>query len=72
MIAGRIQCPLCGHSFEPSENDACRGCPLGLDCPLICCPACGYMTIDPSQSTVMRIIEGLKSRKKDFEHSAEG
>jgi Fe2+ transport system protein FeoA len=49
-----ITCSMCGHVFEATTNTACRECPLQKGCQLVCCPACGFETVDPSQSRLAR------------------
>ncbi|MFQ6058327.1 MAG: hypothetical protein ACE5MB_05515 [Anaerolineae bacterium] len=45
-----MRCPLCGYEFDEQQM-ACRtNCPLNRDCNLICCPNCGYQTVDESRS----------------------
>jgi Fe2+ transport system protein FeoA len=49
------ECPLCGCRFKPEQYAACPACPLAKGCSLVCCPACGYSTIDPSRSSLVRL-----------------
>ena len=49
-------CPLCGHLMDEAGCDAC---PMGSGCPMVCCPACGYTTIDTSKTTVGRLALNL-------------
>jgi Fe2+ transport system protein FeoA len=51
---GLLTCLLCGHRFDPAVHLACQGCPLQKGCSAVCCPACGYQTVDPSQSGLAR------------------
>lgn len=38
-----VQCPLCGHRFEPGQNLACEHCPkLFHTCGLVMCPNCSH------------------------------
>ena len=61
-------CPMCGHTFDVSSHLACSSCPLNKGCDMVCCPKCGYNTIDTRQSKLARLAVGLfalgpKSRK---------
>ena len=49
-------CPLCGHQMDEA---ACSTCPMGSNCPMVCCPVCGYTTIDTDKTTVGRIALNL-------------
>ena len=49
-------CPLCGHALDAT---GCDSCPLGSNCPMVCCPACGYTTIDTNKTTVGKIALNL-------------
>lgn len=53
---GMITCSMCGARFDPSEHAACRACPLQKDCHLVCCPVCGYETVDASKSRLARLV----------------
>jgi len=54
-----MSCPLCGHSFNPAEEPGCAACPLHSSCNLVCCPACGYQTVDAHQSLMARMASSL-------------
>jgi Fe2+ transport system protein FeoA len=51
-----VSCSLCGHAFRPAGLACHAGCPLGERCGLICCPNCGYETIDGSSSRLVRLL----------------
>ncbi len=57
----RIHCPLCGTEFDANEHGRCSACPLGRNCHLICCPACGYQIVDERKSTLARLARRLHS-----------
>jgi RecJ-like exonuclease len=40
-----MTCALCGNRFE-REEALCSGCPINKSCKIICCPNCGYQTVD--------------------------
>jgi Fe2+ transport system protein FeoA len=54
-----MSCPLCGHTFNPAEEPGCATCPLHSGCNLVCCPACGYKTVDAHQSWLARMASSL-------------
>lgn len=37
---------MCGYRFDLGEQAVCQHCPLNKGCGLVCCPACGYQTVD--------------------------
>lgn len=49
-----MHCAMCGYEFEPSQLTCHRGCPLGAHCMVICCPRCGYSTVDSARAVVTR------------------
>jgi Fe2+ transport system protein FeoA len=56
-----IQCPMCGQSFDPDQHIGCEACPLNSGCTLVCCPACGYQTVNPHNSKLARLFQSLFS-----------
>ena len=50
-----IQCSMCGQRFDPELHLACQACLLHSGCNLVCCPACGYQTVDPGRSKMVRL-----------------
>ncbi|GBD07814.1 hypothetical protein HRbin22_00040 [Candidatus Thermoflexus japonica] len=58
----RVQCPMCGHEYDPSDLRCHVECPMGARCTLICCPQCGYQMPDLERSTSARWFRGLLSR----------
>ena len=67
MSAALFACPLCGHRFDPQEHKTCGGCPLQKDCSMVCCPACGYSTVDTGQSKAVKWISSILKRGADRE-----
>ena len=51
-----LDCPMCGWKFDPDEHRACNACPVNHGCQLVCCPSCGYQTVDPQQSGLARFV----------------
>jgi hypothetical protein len=52
-----ITCPMCGYVYDPDEHIACRSCPLHKNCHLVCCPNCGYESIDPGRSVLAQAVD---------------
>jgi Fe2+ transport system protein FeoA len=50
-----MKCGLCGHKFTQDEVRCHPACPLVGNCPVVCCPRCGYQTPDESRSTLLRL-----------------
>jgi Fe2+ transport system protein FeoA len=55
---------MCGCDFDPAANGACELCPLHGHCALVCCPACGYATVDPTRSLLVRLGSRLLARAR--------
>jgi len=61
-----IICPMCGYLYDAVEHAACQTCPLNKDCQMVCCPVCGYKTINTAASKLARVAEKwLNFNKKD-------
>lgn len=58
-----ITCTMCGTQFDPVTNPACGACPLHGGCSTVCCPTCGYSTINPDQSKLVKMFAVLFSKK---------
>jgi hypothetical protein len=69
MSEHMFTCPLCGHRFDPRQHLACGGCPVNKDCSMVCCPACGYSTVDASQSKLANWIASLGKKDKTREQA---
>ena len=54
-----MRCRLCGHEFDAARLACHAGCPLGSHCSLICCPNCGYQTVDEGKSALGRLVRRL-------------
>ena len=53
VTGNALTCPMCGQRFDPDANSACTACPLHAGCSLVCCPHCGYETIDTRRSRLV-------------------
>jgi hypothetical protein len=65
MDPNTIRCPICGHRFDPELHMACRTCPLQRGCKLVCCPVCGYETVNAEDSTLARLAKRFIERWSD-------
>ncbi len=63
-MSSELQCPMCGTQFDPTGRDICGSCPLSGGCELVCCPNCGYSTVDPSRSGLARWASRLFGRRQ--------
>ena len=54
----KVCCPLCGAEYD---RRACRhqACPMADHCQLLCCPYCGYKTVDTETSAAARWLQRL-------------
>ena len=57
-----IACPLCGNQFDKNAELCHVSCPMAEGCRIICCPNCGYQTVDESKSTTLTFVRGLWQR----------
>lgn len=64
MNGEAITCPMCGFRFDPRQQAACGACPLQKGCQLVCCPACGYQTIEARQTRLGRLAEAFFSARR--------
>lgn len=64
-----IKCPLCSFKFDPEKNIACASCPFKKSCKVICCPNCGYQTVEEGKmgDAFKKILKELKGRKNGIE-----
>jgi len=67
-----FRCPLCGFAFDAEANAACLQCPLTRNCPMICCPACGHVTLDPGRSILGRLAQEAFARVRSTAEDAHG
>lgn len=51
-----VFCMLCGHKLDAN---ACQSCPMGSNCPIVCCPQCGFTSIDTSKSRLANLAKDL-------------
>ena len=66
LTSDLTRCPLCGHSYQAEARSHCQGCPLANGCETVCCPACGFVDVDPRRSTLGRWL-GMRRRRREGE-----
>ena len=54
-----MQCQLCGGTFDPAHLACHTSCPLHQHCAVVCCPHCGYSSVDDSRSALVRVVRGV-------------
>ena len=69
MKLDRIQCSMCGLSYDPDQHAACQNCPMHSGCNLVCCPKCGYQTVDPRRSKLVRLARFFSERRTPEKNS---
>jgi hypothetical protein len=57
-----ITCSMCGYTFDSSNHPACGSCPLQSGCLAVCCPNCGFETVDVNRSRLARWFAGILSK----------
>ena len=75
-----ITCMMCGTIFDPQQieactSQACTSCPINQGCLLVRCPSCGFESIDPSSSKLVRLFTkwgGHSKRKGPFRWQNKG
>ena len=59
-----MRCAMCGYEFD-AEGLACHAsCPLSPNCAVVCCPRCGYSTVNPGRSTFMGWVQRLVGKRE--------
>lgn len=57
-------CQLCSYEFDESQVAGCSSCALNKHCAIICCPNCGYQSVDESQSKLTQALLRIFNRKQ--------
>jgi hypothetical protein len=57
-----MRCHLCGLDFDARHLACHTACPLHQYCTVICCPNCGYQTVDTSRSKVVAGLRRIAAR----------
>ena len=52
-----MRCDMCGYEFDATGLACHTSCPLGSQCMVICCPHCGYSTVNPARSRLLTWVE---------------
>ncbi len=56
--AASMRCGLCSYEFDPAQLTCHGACPLGAHCLVVCCPRCGYSTVNPARSPLAQRLVG--------------
>lgn len=67
-----MKCGLCGHKFSQDDVRCSSACPLAGGCPVICCPRCGYQTLDESRSVLVRLARKAGAFVRTFSQGRKG
>lgn len=65
----KMQCAMCGQRYDPDQHLACQNCPMHAGCNLVCCPNCGYQTVDPGRSKLVRLARFISERRTSARYS---
>ncbi len=57
-----MKCSLCGYAFDETALVCHASCPMADHCAIICCPNCGYQTVDESKSRLAGWMQHLWHR----------
>lgn len=57
-----MKCALCGYEFAERELTCHSSCPLAHHCAVICCPNCGYQTVDESRSAIVTLLNRFRRK----------
>jgi Fe2+ transport system protein FeoA len=60
-----MRCAMCGFEFEQTDLICHAACPLGAACSVVCCPRCGYSTVDPRRTGIASRVMGLFNRRAE-------
>jgi Fe2+ transport system protein FeoA len=60
-----MRCAMCGFEFERLDLTCHSACPLASACSVVCCPRCGYSTVDPRRTSIASRVMGLFNRRAD-------
>ncbi len=52
-------CPLCGFEYDETALDCHAACPMAQGCAIVCCPNCGYQSVDESKSGLAKLLRRL-------------
>jgi Fe2+ transport system protein FeoA len=58
-----MRCAMCGFEFEQADLTCHSACPLASACSVVCCPRCGYSTVDPRRTGLSRRVMHLFNRR---------
>ena len=52
-------CTLCGSEFDATAVACHAKCAMGSGCNLVCCPNCGFQTVDETKSRLAGLLRRL-------------
>ena len=52
-------CPVCGFEYDETALDCHAACPMAQGCAIVCCPNCGYQSVDESKSALAKLLRRL-------------
>jgi hypothetical protein len=61
---------MCGYTYDPSGLHSCQSCPVNHDCSIVCCPNCGFQSVDIQKTKLAKFISsilGVNPDKKTLE-----
>ena len=59
-----MRCKLCGHVFDKTVKNVCKGCSK-CNCKMVRCPNCGYENL-PARKTELKFSKYIKKRLKNI------
>lgn len=60
-----MRCQLCAYEFDETQLRCHTSCPFNEHCAIICCPNCGYQTVNDSKSKLAEMMRRiLQSRAR--------
>lgn len=64
-----MRCQLCGFEFDETRLQCHTSCPFNDHCAVVCCPRCGYQTIDEAKSGVVDLLRRALGRVRQQRRS---
>ncbi len=59
-----MRCAMCGYEFDATGLACHASCPLSPNCAVVCCPRCGYSTVNPQRSTFLGWVQRILGRQE--------
>ncbi len=67
-----MRCAMCGYQFDPTALGCHTSCPLSSGCAVVCCPRCGYSTVNPARSRLGEWTARLFGSRREASTAASG